>query len=98
MQLVETPETEAGAVSGNTGGRRRSDGAGARNRTEIGGYGGNANKTVFGDDSTRPHFYGVLDSGDYGKDGESCGIVKIKNDIKVYTYGGAGRRFGFDWK
>ena len=25
-----------------------------------------------------------------GENGESCGIIKIENDIKVFAYGGAG--------
>ena len=96
MQLVETPETEAGAVSGNTGGRRRSDGAGARNRTETGGLGGDANGTY--GESSRPHVYGILDSGDCGGNGENCGKVKINDTVKVYAYGGAGRRICLNWK
>ena len=80
-------EMVVGAVSGNTGGRRRSDGAGARNRTETGGEGGNANTSFIRNGTV--WLYGIGDSGDCGGDAESCGKVTINNNICVYAYGGA---------
>ena len=77
------------------GGRRRSDGAGARNRTEIGGKGGNAN-SMQGPYEIYPDKNNIDDpninksQGYDGEDGEDCGIVKINNEVKVYAYGGAG--------
>ena len=77
-----------GAVTGNTGGRRRTDGAGARNRTVIGGIGGDANKHFGG--SIVKNSYGFGESASCGGDGENCGIVMINDGVKIFAYGGAG--------
>lgn len=53
-----------------------------------GGTGGNAN-TSFGGGRTNDK-YGIRQSGDYGGNGQNCGLVKINDKVKVYAYGGAG--------
>ena len=86
-----------GAVSGNTGGRRRSDGAGARNRTEIGGNGGNANSfysSVVGSQVVQNDEDHINRSGKNGGAGENCGIVNIKGKVILYAYGGKGGSAG----
>ena len=83
------------------GGRWRSDGAGARNRTETGGRGGNANSTqtaylghnmefvnTLSKDGSNPN--NNTNSSFDGGNGENCGIVNIENDVKIYAYGGSG--------
>ena len=70
-----------GTGDSNTGGRWRSDGAGARDRTEIGGKGGNANHEISNE---------IEGSGYDGQEGENCGIVNIYNNVTVKAYGGGG--------
>ena len=83
------------------GGRWRADGAGARNRTETGGKGGNANSTEIQNKGHNmefvetPHIDGSnpnnnTNCGFDGEKGENCGKINIFEDIKVYAYGGNG--------
>ena len=68
---------------------------------DIGGKGGNANSTEIiknGHDMefvTNPHKDGSnpnnnTNCGFDGENGESCGVVFIRGDLKVYAYGGKG--------
>lgn len=75
-----------GAVTDNTGGRWRSDGAGARDWTEIGGKGGNANVSY--GYKGYAMVAGAENSGENGGNGENCGIVSIYDTLKVFAFGG----------